>query len=182
MRTADLDILIVPASARLDPDHWQARWARNLKTARLMPPRDPGTADADGTRTALAAAVKGATRPVALIGHGDGVAAIVTAAPRLDAARIAGAFLAAPRSERAMRHDGAGSADLPRVPLPFASMLLASSTSPDCTMEEARELALAWGCRLSEAGDAGRIDAASGHGPWPDGLLRFGVFLKSLDG
>lgn len=179
MRTADLDILIVPAWARLDPDHWQARWARNLKTARLVP---VGAAGAEATTAAIVAAVRTATRPVALVGHGDGVASIIAAASDLDAARIAGAFLVAPRSVRAMREDGTDAALLPLAPLAFASMLLASSTNPDCTMDEARELALAWGSRLSEAGDAGRIDVASGHGPWPDGLLRFGVFLKGLDG
>ena len=27
---------------------------------------------------------------------------------------------------------------------------------------------------------AGHINAASGHGPWPEGALQFGMFLKQL--
>jgi predicted alpha/beta hydrolase family esterase len=43
-----------------------------------------------------------------------------------------------------------------------------------------RELAAAWGSGLIEIGSAGHVNAASGHGPWPDGVLRFGAFLKQL--
>ena len=30
------------------------------------------------------------------------------------------------------------------------------------------------------AGNAGHINAASGHGPWPEGLLMFGELMKRL--
>jgi predicted alpha/beta hydrolase family esterase len=33
---------------------------------------------------------------------------------------------------------------------------------------------------LSDAGESGHINIASGHGPWPEGLLQFGQFLKKL--
>ena len=37
-----------------------------------------------------------------------------------------------------------------------------------------------WGADFIDAGESGRIDADSGHGPWPDGLLKLGGFLKKL--
>jgi predicted alpha/beta hydrolase family esterase len=37
-----------------------------------------------------------------------------------------------------------------------------------------------WGARLVDAGEAGHVNVASGHGPWPDGLLQLAGFLKTL--
>ncbi len=59
-------------------------------------------------------------------------------------------------------------------------MLIASSNDPYCTPEEARELAAAWGAEFVDAGESGHLNSDSGHGPWPDGLLRFAGFLRSL--
>jgi uncharacterized protein len=64
--------------------------------------------------------------------------------------------------------------------LSFPSLLLASTDDPFCTVERVREFAAAWGSGLIEIGSAGHVNAASGHGPWPDGVLRFGAFLKQL--
>ena len=36
MKTADVDILIVPGWQDSGPDHWQSRWERSLKTARRV--------------------------------------------------------------------------------------------------------------------------------------------------
>jgi uncharacterized protein len=47
-------------------------------------------------------------------------------------------------------------------------------------MEDSASLALAWGSLLVEAGEAGHIDHTSGHGPWPEGMMRFAGFLSKL--
>ena len=57
---------------------------------------------------------------------------------------------------------------------------MASRNDPQCPYNDAGELALAWGSTLVDAGDTGHIDTASGHGPWPEGAMRFGWFLKQL--
>ncbi len=69
---------------------------------------------------------------------------------------------------------------LPLGKLPFAAMLIASGNCPNCELGRAKEFADAWGATLVEAGDVGGLNAASGHGPWPEGLMRFGAFLKTL--
>jgi len=33
---------------------------------------------------------------------------------------------------------------------------------------------------VSIIANAGHLNTASGHGPWPEGLLTFGLFLRSL--
>jgi predicted alpha/beta hydrolase family esterase len=71
-------------------------------------------------------------------------------------------------------------APIPIDPLPFPSRLIASSTDPYCSIERAQQLGSAWGSNLSIIANAGHINSESGHGPWPEGLLTFGVFLKQL--
>jgi len=69
---------------------------------------------------------------------------------------------------------------IPRAPLPFPSVLIASSNDPYCQHERAGEFALSWGSAFIDAGEAGHINIESGHGPWPEGLMRLGWFLKNL--
>jgi predicted alpha/beta hydrolase family esterase len=57
---------------------------------------------------------------------------------------------------------------------------VASSNDPYCSLERARDLAATWGSAVIESGEVGHLNVASGHGPWPDGLLAFGIFLQRL--
>jgi predicted alpha/beta hydrolase family esterase len=59
-------------------------------------------------------------------------------------------------------------------------MVVASTTDPLVTIERAQGFAADWGSDFKLAGDAGHINAASGHGPWPEGLLMFGELMKRL--
>ena len=68
----------------------------------------------------------------------------------------------------------------PGTPLGIPAALVASSNDPYCSLDRARQLAAAWGAQFIEAGDAGHINANSGHGPWPEGLLHLGGFMKQL--
>ena len=36
------------------------------------------------------------------------------------------------------------------------------------------------GGHIVDAGAIGRLDSTSGHGPWPEGLMRFGAFMARL--
>lgn len=183
MKTADCDILILPGYAGSEEDHWQARWAVRLKTARIVAQDDWHRPDPEAWRKRVVEAVEVATRPVILIAHSLGVVAAVEAAPRFPAGVVRGALLVAfpdieagadlPESVRAF-------APVPRDPLPFPSLLVASRTDPHCTYERAEDYAYAWGSALVDAGEAGHINVASGHGPWPEGLMRLAGFLAPL--
>ena len=59
-------------------------------------------------------------------------------------------------------------------------MVVASTTDPLVSVPRARGFAADWGADFQLAGDAGHINAASGHGPWPEGLLMLGELLKRL--
>jgi serine hydrolase len=191
MRSSDVDILMVPGWFGSGPSHWQSRWDRNLSTARRVEQDDWITPDKDRWVGNIIRAVADAARPVVLVAHSLGVIAVVHAASKLPKGSILGAFLVAPPD---VDNPGAwpitqgyewpdssfGFAPVPLTPLPFTSMLLASSDDPYCRPERARHFAAAWNSELVEVGPAGHITDASGHGPWPDGVLRFGRFLARL--
>ena len=71
-------------------------------------------------------------------------------------------------------------APMPRDPLPFPSLLIASRTDPYCTYDRADDFAHSWGSLTVDAGESGHINVASGHGPWPEGLMRLAGFMKGL--
>ncbi len=193
MRTSDADILIIPGWSGSEEDHWQSRWERNIRTARRVEQENWFTPDLEAWKQRILGEIDKCRRPVVLVAHSLGVITVAHAAADLAPGQVAGAFLVAPADV-----DNAGDWPLtrgydptvslsgfspaPRAALPFPTKLIGSSTDPYCSLERARDLAAAWGADLVEAGDAGHLNLESGHGPWPDGLLRFGVFLKELDG
>lgn len=183
MKTSDTDILIIPGWSGSGPDHWQSRWVAKLATARVVEQEDWYKPSRHLWAERIVQAVRAATRPVVLVAHSAGVSAVAHAAEHLHPGDVAGAFLVAPASERAKGAIHGMAADF--IPhrlelLPFPSVLIASNNDPYCTPEEAQELANAWGSEFVDAGESGHINSGSGHGPWPDGLLRFAGFLRSL--
>ncbi len=97
--------------------------------------------------------------------------------------KVRGAFLVAPSNvERDNLTAGIDRAfaPVPRDPLPFPSLLVASRNDPFCTYEKADEFAASWGSLLVDAGEAGHINVDAGFGPWPEGLMRFAGFLGRL--
>jgi len=191
MRTSEVEILIVPGWSGSGPDHWQSRWERSLKTARRIEQQHWREPEREAWVGRIVTAVAEAKLPPVLVAHSLGVAAVVHAAAKMPRGLVAGALLVAPADvDNAAQWpltDGetlpaaeAGFAPLPMEPLPFPALLVASSNDPYCSADRAAELAGAWGATFVDAGEQGHINTASGHGPWPDGLLRFGSFLQGL--
>lgn len=182
MRTSDLDILIVPGLNGSGPDHWQSRWQAKLSTARRVEQDDWDRPRRDAWTASVIDAVAGAIRPAVLVAHSLGVLAVVHAAADLSG-KIAGAFLVAPPDETTLAglpEVDAAFAPIPRAPLPFPSILIASADDPYCALAAAEDLSFAWGAAFANAGAAGHINTESGHGPWPEGLMSFATFLKRL--
>lgn len=183
MRTADADILIVPGYTNSGEDHWQSRWEAKLPTARRVDLGDWHKPDKRLWVDKLATAVASCTRPVVLVAHSLGVITVIHAAPIFPRGVVRGGFLVSmpdieegtdiPAIDRAF-------APIPREPLPFPSVLIASRNDPHCSFERAEDFGYAWGSAISDAGEAGHINTDSGHGPWPEGLMRFAGFMKTL--
>ena len=193
MRTSDADLLFIPnrdpgqapGRSGAGPDHWQTRWSERLSTARMIDlpdPRDPSRAD---WTAAIVAAITACERPVVLVAHALGAIAAVHAVHNAPGAvtAVRAAILVAPPSERALKARNRLDPDFlptPRAPLPFPALVIGSRTDPEATIDESQDMALDWGAQFVDAGEAGRIDAASGHGPWPEGLMRIATFLARL--
>jgi len=183
VRIADCDILILPGLGGSEPGHWQTRWAEKMRTAAIVEQADWIDPDPDDWTDTIVQAVALAERPVVFVAHALAVVALVQAAPRLPAGKARGALLVSPPdielhpgAPEAMRSFG----NVPRDPLPFPSLLVISSSEPYCSLERAADFAGGWGSDFHEAGDAGHIDTASGHGPWPEGLLMFTRLMQRL--
>jgi predicted alpha/beta hydrolase family esterase len=176
MRAADLDLIFVPENGLPEPSHWLARWSAKLSSARFAF-SDGEAASAEG----LVFTAQRAAKPIFFIAYSLGALALAKAAPELKALDVRGAFLVAPPSAGALETlDGGRWLAITREKLPFESVMVASRTDPWARYEESEALAADWGASLIDAGEAGRLDAASGHGPWPEGLLRLAGMLKRL--
>ncbi len=186
MRISDADILFVPGLGGSGPEHWQTRWESKLSTARRIEQADWHRPSLEAWMRGIAEEVarsESAGRPVVLIAHSLGGLATVHTAPLLPSGCVAGAYLIAPPSDAivaAQPEIDKAFLPVPMAPLPFASVLVASRTDPYAALAESEARAAAWGSTFVDAGDAGHINAESGHGPWPEGLMRLATFLKTL--
>jgi len=183
MRTSDADILIVPGLGGSAPDHWQSRWSAKLPTARIVHQADWDRPKLATWRERLLEEVVRAERPIVLVAHSLGVLLIAHAAPMLRQRDVKGAFLVAPPSPdviAALPSIDPAFVTAPLERLPFPGLVIASRDDPYAPYADSERLAGTLGAELADAGHSGHVNADSGHGPWPEGLMRFAGFMKRL--
>jgi uncharacterized protein len=187
MKSSETDILIIPGYEGAGPVHWQTRMAGKLSTARIVDQPDWLHASLDVAVAEVVRAVRDSSRPVVFVAHSLGNILVAQAVPSLRRAslieRVKGAYFVAVPTGHALAELAAvdpAFAAIPRDPLPFPSVLVASSNDPFSTLEDAADISAAWGSKLIEAGEQGHINTASGHGPWPEGMMSFAGFLSRL--
>ena len=191
MKTSDVDILIVPGWSSSGPDHWQSRWQRHFDTAHRIEQDDWVTPKRKDWTNRILQSAERANRKIVLVGHSIGVIAVAHAASQLPEEKTLGAYLVAPadveNADKWPVTEGfkftdtkSDFAPIPQQALPFPAMVIASSSDPYCELSRAQTLASQWNASFVEAGALGHINVDSGHGPWPEGLLGFAKFLKTL--
>ncbi len=124
----------------------------------------------------MARTVLGQPGPVVVVAHSLGCIA-TTHLPSEAARRIQGALLVAP-ADPERRGVLADFAPVPYQPLPYRSILVASSNDPYCPIRTAGAYSRAWGAEFVRLQKAGHINLESGFGAWPLGL----ALLQSLMG
>lgn len=183
MKIAEADFLIVPGLGDSGIGHWQRRWADRLPNAQIVMQQDWDRPQLLPWAEAVQRQVMMATRPVVILAHSLGVIATVHAAAGIADTKVRGAFLVAP-PDIELHPDVPPETEpfrpIPRAPLPFPSMLVASSNDPYCSVDRAAEFASCWGSDFHLAGEAGHLNAESGHGPWPEGLVMFTRLMQRL--
>jgi predicted alpha/beta hydrolase family esterase len=183
MRSRDASILIVPGTGNSGPDHWQSRWQAKLPTASRVEQASWDAPERLAWKRAIQAAVIASERPVVIIAHSLGVIATVDALTDGTLLPVFGAFLVAPPDEDGILAIPAidpAFVPVSSAPLPCPAVLVASRNDPYSSFESGENFALDWGAKLIDAGEAGHINAESGHGPWPEGLMAFAGFLNKL--
>lgn len=166
-----LQPIIVPGWKDSGPGHWQTLWERQLPhAARVRQPDWTSPRPAVWNAT-VAAAVDAAACPALLIAHSLGCLAVASLPVPLRP-RVAAALLVAPAD---IERPGAPEclrafAPIPRQPLPFQSVVVASDDDPYCALERARQFARDWGSRLVIVPGGGHLNADSGLGDWAEGL------------
>jgi predicted alpha/beta hydrolase family esterase len=176
-------ILIIPGLHNSGPDHWQSHWQRSLANAERVEQTDWERPTLGDWVASLVESIR--QHPGALlVGHSLGCALVAHLARLRGARGIAGALLVAPAD---VNRDGPagkllrGFGPMPVQRLPFPSLLVASQNDPYVSFDHARLLSQAWGSRFVDAGLAGHINVASGHGAWPEGLLLLEDLIDRID-
>jgi uncharacterized protein len=169
-------ILIVPGWRDSGPGHWQSLWAEQLPGAQRVTQQDWNTPRRTEWVASIAHAILAQPEPVVVAAHSLGCIATVQL-PAEAAARISGALLVAP-ADPERRGVLADFAPVPYQPLPYRSVLVASSNDPFCPVRLAGAYARAWGSEFVRMQNAGHINVEAGFGPWPLGL----ALLQSLTG
>ena len=114
---------------------------------------------------------------VVLIGHSLGCSTIAHWSARYKR-NIKGAMLVAPSDLEGINYNfpTRGFSPIPLDRLYFNSIVVASSNDIWVSLERAKFFAKNWGSEFINIGDAGHINASSGHTNWDDGL----TILKKL--
>ena len=122
----------------------------------------------------LAQALAAADAPVVLAAHSAACALVAhwAAGPGAELGKVRGALLVAPSDPAGPNYPRGptGFDPVPRARLPFRSIVVASNNDEYVSLERAQEYAAAWGAELELLPNAGHINVASGHGPWPEGF------------
>lgn len=179
MTAAAPTVVLVPGLRDHVEDHWQTRLARTLPHARTVPPLGRGEADLRVRVALLDRIVADVDGPVLLVAHSAGCLVAVHWAATYRGADVVGALLATPPALAAelppeypsvseLRHHGW--LPIPRRPLPFPSIVAASTDDPLGNPVRLQALARAWGSRWHSLGPVGHLNPASGFGDWPQAL------------
>jgi uncharacterized protein len=167
-------LIIVPGWRDTSPGIWHGLWAERFEGAVRMEHSDWANPERDRWVAPLEKQVLESPHPVVIVAHGVGCLATVLLSETA-AARIRGALLVAP-ADPERRSALADLAPVPHEPLPYRSIVVASSNDPYCPVRLAGAYARAWGSEFVRMQNAGHINAESGHGDWPLGL----ALLQSL--
>lgn len=167
------NVLILPGWQNSGPDHWQSRWQAAHGYQRVeqhdwvRPLRGDWIARLEDVLLSLDFERDG---PAVLVAHSLGCIHVAAwAAHSQNTHRVKGALLVAPPDVEREDLRGMLPAWSPVLlnPLPFKTLVLASSDDPFCSQARAQTFAIAWGADFIEAGKGGHLNAESGLGDWP---------------
>ena len=170
------NVLIVPGLAGSGPEHWQTYWERRLSRCERVQMGDWAYPERSKWIRRLDQEIRRSPTPVVIAAHSLGSLTVAWWAKERWSLgyqeQVIGALLVAPPDvERGLRRERMESfAPIPREPLPFPTLVVASRNDPYARFDTSNRFAAMWGSSFADAGARGHINAESGLGEWNEGL------------
>ncbi|MCB6184843.1 alpha/beta fold hydrolase [Leeia sp. TBRC 13508] len=168
-----MNIVIIPGYLNSDESHWQSAWESELHAVRVLqeswayPEKSAWVAGLDHALNSLEG-------PTVLVAHSLGcptVAYWAQEAAKGNLSKVVGALLVAPPDtlKEGFPADIKGYSNIPNKPLPFRSIVVASTDDPYCEFSRAIKFAHDWQADFHSVGSCGHINSGSQLGNWPQG-------------
>jgi len=170
--------LIVPGLGDSGPQHWQTYFENSGNNFYRVDQQEWDAPACEDWIAAIDTKVAGFDpSTVVLIGHSLGCAGIAHWAKKYNHI-IKGAMLVAPSDLEAPHYNfpATGFAPFPLDKINFKTIVVASTNDEWVSLERAKFFADSWGSGFINIGNAGHINAASGHTNWEEGM----AILKTL--
>jgi predicted alpha/beta hydrolase family esterase len=170
--------LIQPGWQNSGPHHWQTIWQAHLrKAATRVPQQDWLVPERTAWTRMLEKTIRRTPAPVVILAHSIGCMATIFA---IQAAPVAAVVLVAPADAERSNAPAAlhTFTPIPMEPLATPALLVASDSDPYCTLDRAEAFAQAWKADLEIVTGGGHMNSDAGFGPWPDGWLMVGAWLR----
>jgi len=187
----DPTVLFVPGLRDHVAEHWQTLLEPRVGKSACVPRLGKDNLSVDLWVEALDQAYCAIEGPVVIVAHSAGCVMVAHWAQRFRRC-VECALLAAPPDFETPLPAGYPSMEslaangwtpTPRAPLPFPSVVAASTNDPLGALDRVVVLARQWGSQLVNAGAVGHLNPASGHGEWPMAvtlLETMGVPVRSV--
>ena len=158
-------IIIVPGWKNSGEGHWQSLWAESISGAVRVKQDNWTSPTRDAWVERIATTILAQERDVILVAHSLGCIATTYLPPDV-CHKVQGALLVAP-ADPERRAPLVDFSPTPYQPLPYRSVLVASSNDPYCSVRTAGAYARAWGSEFVRLQNAGHINTESGFRDWP---------------
>lgn len=172
--------LVLPGYGGSGPEHWQSLWQDGNPAFKRVEQEDWEHPNREAWVRRLEETLDRAQAPVVLVAHSLACLLVphwAAGAKAEQLAKVRGALLVAVADPEggAFPKDAKGFSPVPMEPLPFNTLVVASSDDPYATPDFSRACSEAWGAEWIEVGAKGHINADSGLGRWNEGreLLDF---------
>lgn len=171
-------VLFVPGLRDHVTEHWQTHAAAALPRSVTVEPLRLDGLSRTARVKALDDALQAIEGEVVLVAHSGGCL-MVAAWAQAPTRAIKGALLVTPADVENPLPEGYPTFDIlsangwlpiPRSPLPFPALVVASRNDPLAGFAKVEELARCWGAGLHDAGEVGHLNPAAGFGPWPKAI------------
>lgn len=171
-------VLIAPGLGSSGPNHWQTLWEIENPEYKRIEQKEWDNPNCKDWVKKIEEEVAQSGENIIIVAHSLACIALTHWATKSNR-RIKGALLVAPADaeEENFPKSAVGFSPIPKVQLPFPSIVVGSTDDEYISFERCSFLAHCWGSKLINIGAKGHINSSSNLGPWEEGKK----YLRMLD-